>query len=138
MGGADCRMQNLENCECRYHAAAEAWLASPYLAPAMEQARLRGSLRVWARENGMGLLEGFQNFEQPLIPPAACRATELIAPTLLMIGTRVLLDIRKIVQHLGCHVRNSTTIEFQRVGHMINLEAPETFNQQVLAFLNKV
>lgn len=55
-----------------------------------------------------------------------------------MIGTRDVLDIRPIVQHLRCHIRNSATVEFQSVGHMVNLDVPEALNQQVLTFLKKI
>jgi pimeloyl-ACP methyl ester carboxylesterase len=76
--------------------------------------------------------------ETKLNPPAICRLAEIKAQTLVMIGSRDIPDIKKIVCQMESTIRNSIRVNFECIGHMINLEAPERFNQEVLAFLKTV
>jgi pimeloyl-ACP methyl ester carboxylesterase len=119
-------------------ALVEAWLASPYMAPAMERPELQGKLREWSRSNARVFLREGEETDQPLCPPATLRASEIRVPTLIMVGTRDVRDIKRIVRFLRRCIPNSDVIKFSGVGHMINLEDPERFNREVLSFLDRV
>jgi pimeloyl-ACP methyl ester carboxylesterase len=56
---------------------------------------------------------------------------------LLLLGERDVADEHRIVERLHRKVSNSETVVFPRVGHVVNLEAPEEFNRVVLAFPRK-
>ena len=75
--------------------------------------------------------------EQELQPPAAGRLREVRAPTLVLIGSRDVRDIQGIVTQLA-EVPGARLVTFDGVGHMLNLEAPEAFDHEVLAFLADV
>ncbi|MEI8019464.1 MAG: alpha/beta hydrolase [Schlesneria sp.] len=131
-------MENLEDKTWARIAVAEAWLASPFIAPAMGQPHLVPKLRRWGRENGDSLFRDDDQFETTLDPPAICRLKEIKVQTLLMIGPRDVLHSHQIVSTLNASVSTSIRIDFDKIGHMINLEDPDRFNREVLAFLKTV
>src|SRR5262249_54149158 len=116
----------------------EAWLASPYVLPAMEQSELRPVLRSWTADNVQALLGDPPDTDAPLFPPAIDRLAEIAVPTLLLIGARDVPDIHRILKHLAKHVPHSKTVEFPKVGHLLNLEERDRFNRVVLDFLQGV
>ena len=113
--------------------AAELWLRTAFMAPAMEDAELaprltelaRANARVWAHEDR----------EVSLSPPAVDRLSEIRTPTLLLLGERDVADEHRIVERLYQEVPKAQRIVLPGVGHVINLEAPEQFNRAVLQFL---
>jgi pimeloyl-ACP methyl ester carboxylesterase len=115
--------------------AADAWLETGFMAPAMENPELAPRLtrlayanaRVWAS----------RDFEVPLSPPAVDRLGEIDAPTLLLLGERDVDDEHRIVETLHREVSGAQLEVFPRVGHVINLEAPEAFNRIVHRFLSQ-
>jgi 3-oxoadipate enol-lactonase len=64
----------------------ELWLKDPFMAPAMEQARLVPRLRKWARENAHCWL-GNPVLQRSPKPLAAKRLDEIKVPTLLILMT---------------------------------------------------
>lgn len=115
--------------------AAELWLESPYMAPAMEQEELADRLRNLAVENAR-VWAHLDTQEAPLSPPAVGRLDELDAPTLLIVGSRDIQNIHKIVKLLlGSNIPDVRRVVFNGSGHMVNMEQPERFNQVVMDFL---
>jgi pimeloyl-ACP methyl ester carboxylesterase len=115
--------------------AAELWLKSPYMAPAMEQEEIADRLRNLAVENSR-VWAHLDTKETPLSPPAFGRLDELLAPTLLIVGRRDIPDIHKIVKLLlASEIPDVRRVIFEGSGHMVNMEQPEMFNQVVLDFL---
>lgn len=115
--------------------AAESWLESPYMAPAMEQEELADRLRNLAMENSR-VWAHLDTMEAPLSPPAFGRLDELKAPTLLIVGSRDIPDIHEIVKLLlNADIPDVRRVIFEGSGHMVNMEQPEKFNQVVMGFL---
>jgi pimeloyl-ACP methyl ester carboxylesterase len=118
--------------------AAELWLESPYMAPAMEQDELADRLRKLAIENSR-VWAHLDTMEVPLSHPAVGRLDELLAPTLLIVGSRDIPDIHKISQRLmAADIPDVRRVIFEGSGHMVNLEQPEKFNREVMDFLKEL
>lgn len=115
--------------------AAEIWLKSPYMAPAMENPLLADRLRALATENARVWVHA--DSEVPLDPSAVNRLGSIRAPTLVLLGGRDVPDIRRIAALLREHIPHVEYVEFAGIGHVINLEASERFNQVVLEFLRR-
>jgi pimeloyl-ACP methyl ester carboxylesterase len=115
----------------------ELWLKDPYMAPAMEQPRLAPRLRRLVRENAHCWLRNPVLQRSPK-PPAARRLGDVKAPTLLVLGDRDVPQIRATVEALERGIAGSRKVVIAGAGHMVNMEKPEAFNEELLAFLGKV
>lgn len=114
--------------------AADRWLGHPHMAPAMELPHLRERLRDLARENSH--IYGKQpNPEIELEPPAIDRLKEIRVPTLLLVGTRDVPDIQTIADRLESEITNLRRVDFEGAGHVLNMEQPERFTQEIIDFL---
>ena len=117
--------------------ATDAWLKDPYMAPAMEQARLGPRLRRLTRENAHCWLRNPILQRSPR-PPAAKRLEEVKAPTLLVLGDRDVAQIKATIQVLERGIRGSKKVVIKGAGHLVNMERPDEFNRALLAFLEQV
>ena len=115
--------------------AADLWLKSGFMAPAMENSELAPRLTQLARANAR--VFEHPDLEVPLSPPAVDRLSEIRSPTLLLLGERDVTDEHRIVERLHREVPNSERVVFPGVGHVPNLESPEEFNRVVSVFLRK-
>jgi 3-oxoadipate enol-lactonase len=111
------------------------WLKDPFMAPAMEQARLVPVLRKIARENAHCWLEN-PILQRPPKPAAATRLGEIKVPTLLVLGDRDVPQIRATVETLERGIRGAKKVSIPSAGHMVNMESPDAFNKAVLGFLH--
>ena len=57
------------------------------------------------------------------------------APPLLILGSRDVNDIHRIVDLIAEQCPGARKIVFEGAGHMVNMERPEEFNRVVLEFL---
>ncbi len=117
------------------NAIAAAWLSSDYMRPAMEVPRLVPLLERIARDNAPTWLR--PDLESPLDPPAAGRLAEIHVPTLIMVGDRDSPPILRIADALATTIPGARLVRFPRTGHMVNLEQPDRFNQEVTDFLQR-
>ena len=114
-----------------------AWLESAYIRTAMHPPERAAFIRQMAVDNAdfwMGLVR-HGDLEREATPPAASRLQELRAPTLLLVGeddTPFIHDVARAIVARAPQVRR---VDIPRVGHMLNLEAAEQFNAELLAFL---
>jgi pimeloyl-ACP methyl ester carboxylesterase/creatinine amidohydrolase/Fe(II)-dependent formamide hydrolase-like protein len=113
------------------------WLKDPFMAPAMEQARLVPGLRRIARENAHCWLKD-PLLQRPPKPAAAERLGEIKAPTLLVLGDRDVSQIKATVETLEKGISGSKKAVVQGAGHMVNMEKPDDFNRAVLGFLRRL
>ncbi len=72
---------------------------------------------------------------QQLDPPAMDRVSSIHAPTLLVVGSVDMPDIQDVVAHLAASIPGAVRVDIPGVAHMVNLEAPERFNEILLEFL---
>jgi pimeloyl-ACP methyl ester carboxylesterase len=112
------------------------WLKSGYMIPAMENAALAPRLRELALDNYRNWL-GNPALAKPINPPASKRLGQLKAPTLLIVGSRDVPDIQKIVKLLKDGIPQARQVTIQGAGHIVNMEKPAEFNRVVLDFLNE-
>ena len=112
------------------------WLKDPFMAPAMEQARLVPRLRRIARENAHCWLEN-PVLQRPPRPAAAARLGEIRAPTLLVLGDRDVPQIKTTIGVLEKGIGGSKKVVIEDAGHMVNMERPDAFNEAVLGFLRQ-
>jgi pimeloyl-ACP methyl ester carboxylesterase len=110
------------------------WLKDPFMAPAMEQARLVPGLRRMARENAHCWLENpvLQRSPKPL---AATRLGQIKVSTLLVVGDRDVPQIKATIDMLERGIGGSKKVVIRGAGHMVNMEKPDAFNEAVLSFL---
>ena len=68
--------------------------------------------------------------------PAVMRLHEIECHTLVVVGEHDLPDFHGIADEIDGTVPNSRKMVIPGVGHMSNIEDPETFNGEILAFLD--
>jgi pimeloyl-ACP methyl ester carboxylesterase len=114
-----------------------AWLKSAYINSALKPPAQAEWLRQISVDNArywMGIVR-HQDVEREATPPAAGRLRELKAPILLLVGgadTPFIMDVARAITREAPNVRR---VDLAGIGHMINLEAPERFNTEVVQFL---
>ncbi len=79
----------------------------------------------------------YRRTEQPLSPAAVERLEEISCPVLVIVGDADLPHIRDIALVLNDRVPGSTLITIPSAGHLVNLDAPDMFNEAVAAFLDR-
>ncbi|MBC7788355.1 MAG: alpha/beta hydrolase [Anaerolineae bacterium] len=116
-----------------------AWLRSDYMRPAMEQPALAARLRTLAAENVGSWKDAFRHgdVESVVVPPAVSRLATLRASTLVIVGSRDVPDIQRIVDTLVATVPAARKLVVHGAGHMVNMEQPARFTAEVLAFLSR-
>jgi pimeloyl-ACP methyl ester carboxylesterase len=68
-------------------------------------------------------------------PSAADRLEEIDAPTLVVVGTEDLADIRAIAEHLAARIPGARLARVEGAGHLPSLERPDELNRLLLDFL---
>ena len=118
---------------------ARAWLASDWMKPAMEQARLQPILReliVASAGYWQGLVQ-HGDTEREAMPPALGRTENIHVPTLIIVGSRDVPDIGRIADTLMATIPRARRLTLYGVGHLVNLEDPERFTAAVDEFLRR-
>ena len=82
----------------------------------------------WHRKHGDPRIE--------VDPPAIHRLGEIIAPTLVTVGSRDEPDFHRAADILVRNLSYPQKYVFQGSGHLPNMDAPEDFNRVLLDFLN--
>jgi 3-oxoadipate enol-lactonase len=118
-------------------AAMELWLEDPYIAPAMENPVLAKRVRQLAMDNAK-LWAKPPTPETIPSPPASERLASVQAPTLLIVGSRDVPEIQKIVEILASGIPGARRVVIAGAGHMVNMEKPAAFDTAVLNFLSNL
>lgn len=117
-------------------AAKRLWLAHPLFEPILANERCSQRFRHIV-ENYSGWHWVNQGLEQIPNPPAAERLGAVHAPILVVIGERDLPDFHAIADFLQDNVPHARKVELAGAGHMSSMEAPDRFNEIVLAYLRE-
>ncbi len=110
------------------------WLASPLLAPAMANPKSALLLqRIVDDYSGWHFL----NKDFDVFPPPAVihRLAAIHAPALVIVGEHDTIDFHNIADVLVSDIAGAKKAVMPGVGHMCNMEDPDTFNAIVLDFL---
>jgi 3-oxoadipate enol-lactonase len=116
---------------------AVAWLGSAYIRTAMEKPALAPRLRQISIDNAgywMGVVR-HGDLEREASPPAADRLEALGPAVLLLVGDRDTPFIADIARAIAARAPRVRRVDIPKAGHMLNVEAPERFNDEVLRFL---
>jgi len=70
-------------------------------------------------------------------PPAVERLEELDLPMLVVVGELDMPGIHDIAKRIVAADPNAELVEVPGVAHMVNLEAPERFNELLLQYLSR-
>lgn len=112
------------------------FLEHPLFAPAREHPQVTSRLKQmifdysawhWANHDP----------ERPLEPSAIQRLHTIMAPVLIAVGERDLQAFHLIADLLQYAIPDTEKVVLPGIGHMTNMEDPNTFNQIVLNFLSK-
>jgi len=118
-------------------AVALSWLGSAYIRTAFEKPELAARVRQLVVDQSsfwMGMVR-HQDLEREASPSAAERLEELRAPTLLLVGDRDTPFIADVARAISARAPRVRRVDIPQAGHMINMEAPKQFNDEVLRFL---
>ncbi len=117
-------------------AAKASWLSHPLFVPAMKQTAVATRLTQMINDySGWHFVHS--NPEQGIEPPAAQRLHELQMPVLVIAGKQDTPDFLQITAVLSQQISQAQTFILPGVGHMVNMEAPETCNTLLQEFLGK-
>jgi pimeloyl-ACP methyl ester carboxylesterase len=72
---------------------------------------------------------------QPLTPPAIKRLAEIKCPTLVVLGGDDLPHIKDAANALANGIGGATLVTIPGAGHIVNLDARERFNEELVRFL---
>lgn len=115
--------------------AKQRWLQAGWFGPARTQPAVFTRLeQMVADYSGWHFVH--RNPLRPLTPPANDRLAEIKAPTLILLGE---LDLpfynHPLADRLAESISSSRKVVMPGVGHIPNMEDPDSFNQMVRAFL---
>lgn len=74
---------------------------------------------------------------QNRFPPAAKRLSNLLIPTLILVGEYDLPVFIKSTEFLSQNIKKSQKVIIPQAGHLSNIESPSIFNSVVLEFVEK-
>lgn len=72
---------------------------------------------------------------RPTVPPAGDRLSEIRAPTLVLVGDQDSAHVRATVEKFASEIAGARTLVIEGAGHLLNIDAPNEFNDAVLRFL---
>jgi pimeloyl-ACP methyl ester carboxylesterase len=122
--------------EAGLESARTLWLAHPFFAPALHNPQAARLLKP--------IVEGYSGFHwstgyppsQP-IRDVSGRLDELRAKTLVLVGELDTEQNHRVATYLVARIPDVRKGIIGGAGHMVNLEAPQTFNTTVLRFLSE-
>ena len=112
------------------------WLAHPLFASVMDRPAVETKLR-----QVVGRYSGWHwDHENPMRPLEATRVrlAEVKAPVLVISGDLDVAGYRAIARELADGIEGSHLVRFASAGHLVNMEEPQRFNEEVLAFIASV
>ncbi len=110
------------------------WTDGPERAPAEMDPAVRDKVRVMARNT----IAKPGTMGSVVEAGALDRLEEIHVPTLVIVGDLDMSDIHGIADAIVDRVAGARLVVLPDVAHMVNMEAPETFNELLLAFLREL
>jgi pimeloyl-ACP methyl ester carboxylesterase len=113
--------------------AKKSWLEHPLFDPARADTAIASLLATMIGDYSGWHWHNRDSARNPT-PPLSQRLAEFLTPTLLITGDRDLPDFLGAAELLERALPNVRRWIVQGAGHMVNLEAPREFNEQLLKF----
>ena len=114
--------------------AARLWAQTPIMALRKNETA-RDTVRSLVADNWR--LWTYRRTEQPLMPPAMNRLSEIKVPVLVITGAEDLSYITDIAALIARSVANGRHVVVPGAGHIVNLDAPAEFGEAMSAFLSQ-
>jgi 3-oxoadipate enol-lactonase len=115
-------------------AAKDRWMADPVFARSRELPDVAARLRRMVDDHrGWQFLH--HNPHRDLVPPAIDRLGTVAVPTLVLVGERDHPDFHGMARLLAAEIPGAEHVVIPAAGHMANMDAPDRFDEIVLAFL---
>jgi pimeloyl-ACP methyl ester carboxylesterase len=108
------------------------WTDGPHRAPEDIDPEVREKVRLMARNGLEHAMEG-----RLIDPPAVNRLDELDLPMLLVVGELDMPGILEIADMVVAANPNAELVRIPDAAHMVNLEAPDRFNEVLLGYLSR-
>jgi pimeloyl-ACP methyl ester carboxylesterase len=108
------------------------WTDGPHRTPEEVDPEVRERVRAMARNGLEHAMEG-----RPIDPPAIDRLDELDLPMLVLTGELDMPGIHEIADMLVAANPNAELVTIPDAAHMVNMEAPERFNELLLGFISR-
>jgi len=108
------------------------WTDGPHRTPEDVDPEVREKVRMMARNGLEHAMEG-----RLIDPPAIDRLDELELPMLLIVGELDLPGIHEIAAKVVAANPKAELVVIPNTAHMVNMEAPEAFNEILLGYLNR-
>ncbi len=108
------------------------WTDGPHREPSEVDPEVREKVRAMARNGLEHAMEG-----RLIDPPAVDRLDELQLPMLLVVGELDMPGIRDIANRIVKANPNAELVTIPDAAHMVNMEAPEQFNELLLGYLER-
>jgi pimeloyl-ACP methyl ester carboxylesterase len=108
------------------------WTDGPYRTPEEIDPEVRERVRAMARATVEKVMEG-----RTVQPPPIERLSELRVPMLVVVGDLDMPGIHEIADLLVDANPNAELVTVADVAHMVNLEAPDLFNELLMGYLSR-
>ena len=108
------------------------WTDGPQRAPEDVDPQVREKVRMMARNGLEHAMEG-----RTIDPPAIERLDDLELPMLMVVGALDMPGILDIANQIAAANPNGELVTIPDVAHMVNMEAPEAFNELLLEYLSR-
>lgn len=108
------------------------WTDGPHRSPDEVDPEVREKVRAMARNGLEHAMEG-----RLIDPPAIGRVVELDLPMLVITGELDMPGIHEIAELIVDANPNAELVEVPGVAHMVNMEAPDRFNELLLEYLSR-
>jgi pimeloyl-ACP methyl ester carboxylesterase len=112
------------------------WTDGPFRSPDQVDPAVREKVRQMSIET----IENWndESREIRLEPPAVGRLSEILAPTLAVVGDFDMPDILEIVDLIEKNIKGARKEVIKGAAHMVSMEKPAEFNRIVLHFLSRI
>ena len=108
------------------------WTDGPHRAPEDVDPEVREKVRAMARNGLEHAMEG-----RTIDPPAIDRLDEIELPMLMVVGELDMPGILDIADMVVAANPNAELVKIPDVAHMVNMEAPEAFNELLFEYLSR-
>jgi len=108
------------------------WTDGPQRSSEEVDPEVREKVRAMARNGLEHAMEG-----RLIDPPAIDRLEELVLPMLMVVGELDMPGILDIADMVVAANPNAELVKIPDVAHMVNMEAPERFNELLLEYLDR-
>jgi pimeloyl-ACP methyl ester carboxylesterase len=112
----------------------QSWTDGPKRSPKQVDSQVRDTVKLWVHENiKRHQFRHWPGFTEQ--PPALQVLDSIKSPVLIIVGNIDMRDILMITNLMESKIPDVRKITFDNVAHMVNLESPVQFNEEVKNFL---